>query len=266
MVSKVYKIVDGKRVFDRFLKPVGAPSKPSAALKTAVAKVLKSKTETKYVGEDIASGVAITAGVTTPAGLQRILPRLTQGTAENQRVGDLVSPVKARSFITYYLSNTPNMFDVTINCVILMVKGAANAAAVAAGTGGDLLKTGNVGNVDPNNPNQTIMLTLVNQYPINTEQYTLLKWYKRRFCKGSGAINGAPGGGVEAGQIANTPSAHTFKFTWTPPRLKYDGVASQLPTNHYPVLITWATAHDGSALQATILNYSIRSDLFYKDS
>lgn len=158
------------------------------------------------------------------------------------------------------------MFDVTMNLVIVMVKGAGSAPAVASVPAGSLLKVGTGVNADPNDPNQTNMLSLVNHYPINTDQYTLCKWYKRRFAKGSGAINGAPGGGVEAGQIANTQSQQVIKYRWKPPTLKYDAAAVSLPQNHYPVFITWATANDGSALQGTILNYSCRSEIFYKDA
>lgn len=235
--------------------------------------VVARKEETKYVanlcvepGGTIQIGIPIASAVVTPANLIGLLPVLTQGVGENQRIGDRVSPVRARTTFTYYLSNTPNMFDVTMNLLILTVKGAQTAAAVAATPAASLLKVGNGGNADPNDPNQTNMLSIVNHYPVNTDQYTLCKWYKRRFAKGAGAINGAPGAAAEAGQIANNKSQQVIKYTWKPPTLKYDVAANNLPTNHYPVFITWATANDGSALQGTVLNYSARSELWFKDS
>jgi len=228
--------------------------------------IVAKKEETKYVSSIPALGAPITSAVNTPANFLGILPPVSQGTGESQRIGDRVQPIFARSTFTYYLSNTPNMFDVTVHLVIVMVKGAGSTATVAAVPAGSLLKVGTGVNADPNDPNQTNMLSLVNHYPINTDQYTLCKWYKRRFAKGSGAINGAPGGGVESGQIANTPSQQVIKYKWKPPTLKYDAAAASLPQNHYPVFVTWATANDGSALQGTILNYSCRSEMYYKDS
>lgn len=238
---------------------------PTTAFAKKVMKVVNRSSETKYVSSIPSLAVAITSAVNTPAGFTGLLPPVSQGTGESQRIGDRVQPVFARSTFTYYLSNTPNMFDVTMHLVIVMVKGAGSAATVGAVPAGSLLKVGTGVNADPNDPNQTNMLSLVNHYPINTDQYTLCKWYKRRFAKGPGAINGAPAA-AEAGQIANTPAQQVIKYKWKPPTLKYDAAAASLPQNHYPVFITWATANDGSALQGTILNYSCRSELYFKDA
>lgn len=238
----------------------------NTAFSKKVLAVVNRKSETKYTSSIPSLAVAIGSAVNTPAGFTGLLPPISQGTGESQRIGDRVQPTFARSTFTYYLSNTPNMFDVTVHLVIVMVKGAGSAATVAAVPAGSLLKVGTGVNADPNDPNQTNMLSLVNHYPINTDQYTLCKWYKRRFAKGSGAINGAPGGGTEAGQIANTQSHQVIKYRWKPPTLKYDAAAASLPQNHYPVFVTWATANDGSALQGTILNYSCRSEIYFKDA
>lgn len=237
----------------------------NTAFSKKVLAVVNRKEETKYTSSIPAFAVAISSAVSTPVNFVGLLPPIPQGTAESQRIGDRVSPIFARSTFTYYLSNTPNMFDVTMNLVIVMVKGAGSQPAVASVPAGSLLKVGTGVNADPNDPNQTNMLSLVNHYPINTDQYTLCKWYKRRFAKGPGAINGAPAA-AEAGQIANTLSQQVIKYKWKPPTLKYDSAAANLPQNHYPVFVTWATANDGSALQGTILNYSCRSEIYFKDS
>lgn len=251
-------------------------SAPKAVARKAVAKAQKSafakrvlavvnrREETKYVADNITIGTGVTAAGVTPANFVRLLPQVPQGVAENQRIGDRINPVRACAYITYYMGSTPNMFDVTLNCVIVNVKGAQTAASIAAVPAGGFLKAGNGLNVDPADPNQTNMLTLVNNFPVNNDQYTLLRWYKKRFAKGAGALNGATAGN-EAGQGANTPSKQLIKFSWKPPTLKYDDGAAGLPTNHYPVLLTWATANDGSALQ-NILFYSIHSELYFKDA
>jgi hypothetical protein len=273
-MAKFYTNQQLKRKF--FTKKQVAAMSPDTRARLAVAKgtktfekrvlaVVNRKSETKYTSSIPSLAVAISSAVNTPAGFTGLLPPISQGTGESQRIGDRVQPTFARSTFTFYLSNTPNMFDVTLHLVIVMVKGAGSAAAVGAVPAGSLLKVGTGVNADPNDPNQTNMLSLVNHYPINTDQYTLCKWYKRRFAKGPGAINGAPAA-AEAGQIANTASQQVIKYKWKPPTLKYDAAAASLPQNHYPVFVTWATANDGSALQGTVLNYSCRSEIYFKDA
>jgi len=236
----------------------------NSAFAKQVLKVVNRREETKYAAETITVGTGVGSSAVTPAQFYRLVTAVGQGVAENQRIGDRINPTRARAIITYYLASTPNMFDVTLNCVIVNVKGAQTAATVAAVPAGVFLKVGNGLNVDPADPNQTNMLTLVNHFPVNNDQYSVLRWYKKRFAKGAGALNGATAGN-EAGQGANTPSKQVVSFSWKPPTLKYDDAAATQPTNHYPVLLTWATANDGSALQ-NILFFSIRSEMYFKDA
>jgi len=264
MVSfkEAFKIARARRAGQK-QRSKAARAAPKGAFAKKVMSVVQKNAETKYSAENILVGTQVNAQAVTPVAFTRLLPQVGQGIGESQRVGDRIQPVRACAYITYYLASTPNMFDCTLNCVIVSVKGAASNVAVAATPAGQFLKDGTGLNVDPADPNQTNMLTLVNNYAINNDQYTIHKWYKKRFAKGAGALNG-PTAANEAGQGANTPSKQLIKFKWTPPTLKYDVAAASLPTNHYPVLLTWATANDGSALQA-ILFHSVRSELYFKD-
>jgi len=227
--------------------------------------VVKRNEETKYVSAITLLNQSITSAATTPANFLGLLPPLSQGTGDYQRIGDKVNPVFARSVFTYYLNNSNVTFDVTMHLVIVMVKGAGTAAAVASVPAGQWLKVGNGTNADPHDPVQVNQLALTAHYPINSDQYTLCKWYKRRFAKGPGALNSPPTG-AESGQLSITPAQQVIKYRWKPPTLKYDVAASTAPTNHYPVFVTWATANDGTTLQAPVLNYSVRSELYYKDA
>jgi len=153
---------------------------------------------------------------------------------------------------------------------VLAVKGCGTAAAVAALPAKQLLRTGAGINCDPDAGvfNQYEFLEQVNHYPVNTEQYTVLKHFKHRFAKGSYDINGPPGTNGTT-QICITPPSHTFQYSWVPPTLKYGtdptGVPTLLPTNHYPVYIMWATTNDGGPYQG-LLYYGFRTDLWYKDA
>lgn len=210
--------------------------------------------------------VAIPGAQATPANLARILPRLTQGVGDFQRIGDHIIPTRACSYWTVFPAETTlNLYDITVNLAIVTVKGASTDTAVASIPGGDFLRVGDGTNVDPNNPNQESMLTLLNHYPINKERYTVLKHYKHRFCKGPNSING-PVGVLNAPPTAGTPHpVHVFKYAWKPPTLKYDNAGATLPTNHYPTYLIWATANDASAYVGNV-KFALRTELYFKDS
>lgn len=231
-----------------------------------VSAVLARREETKYVAEDIWASQAVFSSQATPASLYRMLPRLTQGTGDDQRIGDVIHPVRARSFIHYRLNATSNQFDATVNLIILQAKGAHTASAVAALPNDQLLKVGDGTNVDPTLASQVDMLTLVNHYPVNTEQYTVLKRIQFRISKGPGVINGAPGSASEGPNANMGLQQKVIQYNWKPPTLKYNVSTQNLPTNHYPVFITWATANDANALQGDMLNYTVRTELYYKDA
>jgi len=190
---------------------------------------------------------------------------MTQGVQDNQREGDVIQPVRARTFWTFYLNRAvPDLFDITLNLVVVYVKGATTDVAVAALPGGDFLKVGDGTNVDPNAVGQVDMLTKINHYPVNNDQYTLKKWFKRRICKGASDVNGPIGVAGNNSPPTGGQGAITLQFKWKPPHLKYSDAAQTLPRNHYPVYLVWATANDGSALTG-LLSFNCRTELYYKD-
>jgi len=234
-----------------------------------VLKVINRKEETKYVAQNILSpAVAVPAAQTTPLNLARVLPFLTQGAGDFQRIGDKISPMKACTYWTVFPDpQLTGLYDITLNLVIVRVKGAATDVAVAATPGTDFLRVGNGGTTDPNDPNQETMLTNINRYPVNTERYTVLKHFKRRFCKGANSINGPVGAGTNNSPPTGGPAAplHVFKYSWKPPALLYDNAAATLPTNHYPVYLIWATNNDASGF-ASPVKFAVRSEMYFKDS
>lgn len=239
--------------------------KPAKAFARKVLSIVNRKKETKYLAENIVfPSAAIAYSQATPGNLQRLVPRMAQGVEDHQRIGDVVQPVRARSFFHYYINSTNQTVDMTINLLVLAVKGASTAAAVAAIPNDLLLKVGDGTNTDPTIANQQAMLTLVNHYPVNTDQYRVLKKVSFRLAKGAGNLNAAPGG-QEAGQIANLTPSKSITYSWKPPVLQYNTAADTLPANHYPVYITWGTNNDATN-PATQVVYSVRTELFYKDA
>jgi len=243
-----------------------APRATTAFAKKVLA-VVSRKEETKYVANNILTpAVAVPAAQTTPLNFARIMPFLTQGVGDYQRVGDKISPTRASTFWTIYPADTTlNLYDITVNLVVVKVKGAGTDVAVAATPGGDFLRVGDGTNVDPNNPNQEAMLTLVNRYPVNTERYTVLKHFRKRFCKGPNNINGAVGVPNAPPTAGPTAPLAVFKYSWKPPRLSYDNAAATLPTNHYPTYLIWCTANDTTAYVGNV-KFAVRSEMYFKDS
>lgn len=243
------------------------PPRASKGLKRTIAKVVNSQLETKYVAQDLVGGALVTSGGTTPGILLQMLPALGQGGGDFQRNGVVVQPVRAScKWVVHFNGANTNFDDMTVHLLILSVKGRQTANAVSQIVGPSLLRggNGNYADPDPATYTQTQLMEHVNNYGINTEQYTRLKWFKKRFAKGSYGINGVPGANATS-QIAVERPNVTFNYTWKPPTLKYLTGAPTLPTNHYPVYVIWATTNDGGAYSGN-LSYGLRSEMFFKDA
>lgn len=262
-------------------RKVRLPPKPRATIAKAVRgaknanfakkvmNVVNRRQETKYVAETVTivpggpSSTQIPSTQVTPGNLQRMIPNLTQGVDDHQRIGDSVVPTRCNAAWTVFLNDfTTDVIDVTLNIVIVTVKGSGNQAALANTPVGQFLRMGNGNNTDPTGFTPIQMLTEVNRYPVNSDTYTLKKWIKRRFCKGAGPVQGVGAGNTSptAGQ-----GAMVIRHTWKPPKLKYSNAADTQPNNHYPVYLIWATSNNATALTGD-LAYNLRAEMFYKDS
>lgn len=248
------------------------PSQPAArvtpAIKTAVSQALSRQLETKYVATQLASNLTVNAGASVPANLLRMLPDVAQGTSDDQRVGDKIQPIRATTRWTVHFQNgVSNAFeDLQYNLLVLLVKGAKTLQMVNQVPAGSLLRTGGGGNVDPGVGafTQNQFIEQVNHYPVNTDQFTVLKHFKHRFAKGSYDVTGVPGAAATS-QIAIQSPCVTFSYTWKPPVLDYNSALDILPTNHYPVYIHWVSVNDAGAYSGN-LTHGCRTDLFYKDA
>jgi hypothetical protein len=253
--------------FQSKLRKAVRAKRASAGLKAAVKSVLSRQLETKYVAEDTVGNTLVPAGTTTPANLFRMIPNVAVGAGDFNRIGDRIKPTRATcAWAIHYNAANTEFQDVTVHLVILTVKGATTAAAVAQVPPTNLLKIGNGGFCDPDQAvfSQTQLMEHVNNYPINDSLYTVKKHFRKRFAKGSYDINGAPGVNATS-QIAVAQPLHVFRWSWTPPTLKYNSNAVTLPTNHYPVYAIWCTTNDGTAYPG-LLSYGTRCELSFKDA
>lgn len=246
----------------------GAVARVSGPMKRAIQQVARKQMETKYVGETTLANALITAGASTPAGLIRMLPRVASGVGDNQRLGDKIEPTRATTRWTIHFQNgVSNAFeDLQINLLVLSVKGAKTLQSVANVPGQSLLRNGSGGNTDPSvgTFTQNQFIEEVNHYPVNTDQYTVLKHFRKRFAKGSYDVTGPPGANATS-QIAVEKPCVTFSYSWRPPTLLYNQIADTLPSNHYPVYIVWCSVSDGGPYSGN-LYHACRTDMFYKDA
>ena len=187
----------GARAQMRAKKGIRRPRKAvGKGLAKAITKVVNSQLETKYVAQDLVGGTVVTTGGVTPGILLQMLPNLGQGGGDYQRNGVVVKPVRASCrWVVHFNAANTNFDDLQVNLLVLSVKGRATANAVAQIVGPSLLRggNGNYADPDPATYTQTQLLEHVNNYKVNPEQYTQLKWFKKRFAKGSYDINGVPG-------------------------------------------------------------------------
>lgn len=229
--------------------------------------VIARSEETKFSGDLSVDRTAVTGAATTPADFDRILSRVSQGVGENQRVGDKIIPVRARAnFQFWFPSTNANNQNAIVNLWIVTVKGATTQAALNPIPAGQFLRVGDGTLTDPNNGDQTLMISRYQQYPLNTDQYTLLKHYKFTMRKGIGQqANQNTGAEVTPAGVPNSQQYRQISFSWKPPALKYNTAADTLPTNHFPVALVYATNADGSAYGDTIA-YNLNTQLYYKDA
>lgn len=265
----------GKSTKKGFMPKKSKANKPrvSAPLRRAIKAVAASQMETKYRAEYIDQNVGVTAGTTAvPLCLRRMVPQISQGTGDSDRVGDSLMPIRAKTDITVHFQSTPSggagaFSDVDVHVLFLAVKGARTASTVAAIPAGTLLKNGGGGNFDPTvgSATQTVFLEDINLCPVNTDQFTVLSRQVRRFAKGDYDINGPAGPTTSGPPKSNLSPKHTFTYTWKPPKFEYNNSLDVFPENHYPVFVIWCTTLDGGPYAGDVY-YGSRSEILYKDA
>lgn len=246
-----------------------------SGLKRTITKVVKAvdrqQMETKYVAINRTDAGTIGATASTPASFIPLTCLMTQGTADNQRIGDSIRPVVCRAHFSFYFdTSTQNNADLLVNFWIVKSKSAKGPAQVNSLTGGNFLKLGTGVNVDPINPSQPSQLTLVSKYPLNMDAYTPLMHKVFRMRKGIGSSAGINTGGEVA--PTGVPASEDFRqisYSWYPAVHHYDTTTAapytNLPVNDCPVALMWATNADGSGGTHNLL-YGLRTECFYKDA
>lgn len=262
-----------KRLFKkRNARKRPAARKPLVRTVTRVVRAVnRREMETKYCARNGTDAQAVTATATTPGQFVPITTLVTQGIDDHQRIGDSIRPIVCKAHFTFYFgTSSQNNEDLLVNFWIVRSRSAKGPQQVASLTGGNFLKLGTGVNVDPVNPSQPSQLTLVSQYPLNTDAYIPLMHKKFRMRRGIGNSAGVN----TANEVAPTGTAasedlRTISFSWKPAVWQFDNTIAapwtNYPTNEVPLALIWATNADGSG-GSTSLVYGLRTEVYYKDA
>lgn len=205
--------------------------------KKEVKKLIMQPAETKYVANTVsvygggapavpASAFGVLQFINTGGAnfnAWNLIPALSPGiesgaagtviTGANQRVGNKISNVRITSTWQFYInpaiSNYPTI-DATVKVFILKSKSIKSNQQLGNIPAGSLLDLGN-GSSGDWSPVSTVSAKENAMYPVNKEQFTVLKIHQFRLCK-----NGdSPTGGTAAGAAPNMTSHQTKDFTHT---------------------------------------------------
>jgi len=226
--------------------------------------------ETKYAADqdNTVVNAAVPALPATPANFGRCLMEVGQGLGDFQRIGDNITPMRARTTFTYWFncnqSANSHTQDVVVHLLILTAKGFDSSSAQAQIPLNRLLRNGAGGFVDPNGSQQSNLINR-NFMPINTDLYTVHKKIQFRMRKGPGAPNSA-GGAIAPTGVPHAEDFKVINYTWKPPKLGYNTNGASLPEKHNPLYITWFTNVDGTANDSNLIWHGVRREIFYKDA
>jgi len=241
--------------------------------KAEVKKMITAPIETKYVGQYYNGSYPVLSAVNTPTDCRAFLPSLVQGTAENQRIGDEISPVRVTGFWNYWFASdqTTSAVDLVVHLLVLVSKVSPGFQTFSGLTGNTLLNTGVGLYTDPNAPDQVQMATDINKMPLNSKNWHLIKRKTFRMTKNLGQQNAESTIPSSNGQYGQSSRQIRISVTKGVKKLSYLNPTDVQPQSLYPVYITWATTVDGRAVPtggggAPVLRVGFRSDMYYKDS
>ena len=240
----------------------------STRVKAYVQASIRSKSEQKFCSNFglQTSTVAQIGGIVTPQFFNTMLPGLASGANNYQRIGTEVRPTKLRSTFTIFIDQTNSNVDCYVNLVCVVPLGISDQNQISNLPAGRLLMSGTVGPIDPaQSYGAQTKITQVDELPINTDAYRLIKRVRVRLQKNAGTANN-----VEQYAAPNSAMSALQKITVItrcPKTLLYPDAAAVYPTNFAPVWCAWATPVD-SALPASIWTITCGAlhELFYEDS
>ena len=210
---------------------------PTKALTQAVNQIVKRNEETKFVidapwksSATLAAFTDFTCAITGTGEIYSLIPRISQGTDDHNRIGNEIQPTSLKATFTAAINGKMIASDyVDVDFYFLTSKQIKTQASVASVP---ILRMLNQG--DGTNVGYTGAL-YNSHYPVNTSEFTLIKKKTCRLFKcqdqpntqGSGGTNSYVGGG-------RLQHYQTFSVKIPfPKKLKYEKAASVAPENYF---------------------------------
>lgn len=245
------------------------PLRRGTGLVAKVNKILNGKLETKYVAEQVQlAGYTIPADITPSTDYHLMLPKVglqTGAATNNQREGDVIEPLRARISGHVWLDQSPSVAKVVYVKIYMVQSKSIKKAALNPDLPDGLLDDGTDDPVRWVAANQDLQAF----YPVNKENYTVMKCFTFKLTNnGGGPIGQAVGAFTNVGAGNDRKS---FTYSWKPPtKLKYANDGDVYPTNHNPVFFSviyspgFNCATDASLVNSVKMNWNI--DMTYKDA
>lgn len=246
--------------------------RPSKAMKEQIASVLAGKQETKFVLDgpwnfdsslSLETFTGFTSGITSTSEVYALIPKITQGTDDMNRIGQIIQPVSlnTRVNLALYTQHSQCVYVDVYFCHSKTVKSANNTSSVVVSK---LLNAGDGTNVGYDGTSFTAML------PINKSEFTLIAHKRIKLEK----VGGNPNYELDPslGTSSISPSRYCASFSQKiklPQRLIYEQASSQYPSNTFPFMMVGfcgADAMGGIAPIAARCQVQAQSHFYFKDS
>jgi len=207
-----------------------------------------------------------TTAITGTSELYNLIPALSVGDDDYQRVGNQIQPTSLTVKIQAALSNFASC-AVYVDFFFLTSKNIKDAKQTAQVPIQKLLNDGNGQNVPYDGTSYTAML------PLNKTEFTMVKHKRILLKKPYGDIQGLySGSGVPPTSVSSL-AANTTSFSVTiklPKKLTYEQRGDYVPTNAFPFMAVGFTAADQSGdvalTPAAPVFVQAQSHLYYKDA
>lgn len=206
-----------------------------------------------------------TTAITSTSEIYNVLPRVTQGTDDFQRIGNQIQVTGLYNTCNIFLpvQGSNSSQSVVVDVYYLTCKGAKQDGYVANVPFQSLLNNGDGTNVGYTGtwPNA--------QLPINKTDFTLLKHKRVKLQKGGGDPNSVSG----ASTVASTDTFYYYANWKTkipcPKKLNFEKAATNFPSNYYPFMMIGFHNQDAYGDTAVIfprIYARSQSELFFKDA
>lgn len=230
--------------------------------------VLMRNAETKFVrDENISALTPFNSIVQNISDYYRCFPQLSQGTLSAQRIGQRVTPIRITSILNVAFDTSDALSrDLEVHVWYLTSKQQKSVyqakANVSYNITNGFVQQGYQELLDNGDGTNTYFSGnfLSCTKPINKDQWSVLRHYKRHIYKGSGTSNNS--------QVANNEKRHfTIRTRLPVHQLIYDQQSDTLPTNYMPVLCIGYRYLDGTAPDtgAGVIKVQAASEMYFKD-